>query len=163
VPNVHTHTFGDRYRITVTAGVVTYDVIDINDNVTLLHTSTNTSTGTIFTKIVFGSQTCLVNCIINYELPGYIMVAGDSIAETGVENVHFRAIDGYRPEYVDFQIDGSEAVVHITDPDDATYDLMTVPGPGEVTLNPVTGWIVCNPADVGRALTGSIIVIYDQI
>ena len=160
VANAHTHVLGDTYRIIRTGTAVKYEVEDASGTITTLHDSTLISDGTVYARFGFHRYNSLVDVLINYTRPEYIMNAGSSVNMTGASSEDFIAFDTERPQHSQIQLNGVEAVIHSSN---ELYDLMTVPAPGEVTINPSIGWVVCNPADDGAIVTGSLVAVFDQV
>ena len=87
------------------------------------------------------------------------MSIGDPTAFDGVYDPDYFRVETHTVESLDISIGGSPATVIV---DNGEFASMTLPGPGEVVVNGICGWMFFNVADVGSAVTGEVTVIFNK-
>ena len=87
------------------------------------------------------------------------MSVGSVAGNTGAFDPEWWRMETRTPESIDISIGGSPATVTVSN---LPFVSMISPGPGEVVVNGVTGWLSFNAADVGSAVTGDVTVIYNS-
>jgi len=153
--DIASYVVGDVFRVRRIGTAVTY-----YKNGVLIHTSGNTSTGTIYGRVhPLEEGYGITDCKITYTRPARVLAAGDPGALTGVYDLDYSRCETLTPESISINIGGSPATVVVSD---TYWGNMTVPGPGEVVFNGKTGWLSFNAADDGAAITGDITVIYEK-
>jgi len=156
---VATYIPSDGFRVRRIGTAITYYKV-VSGVPSLIHTSGNTSTGTIYGRVsLFQEGHGVKNAIITYTRPAYVLTVGSPGGFTGFFDPDFFRVETLTTESISINIGGSPATVVVSD----TYPAaMTVPGPGDVVINGELGWLIFNAADVGAAITGNVTVLYDK-
>ncbi len=152
---IATYVVGDVFRVRRIGTAITY-----YKNGVLIHTSGNTTSATLYGRVsMFARSYGLRDCKITYTRPVYVMSVGSVAGNTGAFDPEWWRMETRTPESIDISIGGSPATVTVSN---LPFVSMISPGPGEVVVNGVTGWLSFNAADVGSAVTGDVTVIYNS-
>lgn len=157
--NITTFDNTDKFKIVRTGTVITLEKTDALAVTTTVHTSAKASSGIVYPRISIYQYNLITDCVINYTLPPNVMLIGDSGTQTGIFDDNFIIVDTHSPETIEIFIDGAPADVNISN---THFDGMTIPAVGEVTINGRLGWLLFNPADVGKVITGKVVTIYGK-
>ena len=157
---VTTFTVEDKFRIRRTGTVITYEKEDNANNVTVLYTSTVASSGILQPRVMLNKEGCAFCEIkVNYNRPAHLMSIGDPLTLTGSFDPNFLRVEVLDTSTIKIQLDGIDAPINVSE---LIYSDMQIPAPGEITINGKTGWLLFNPVDVGKSVTGTVSIIYDQ-
>jgi hypothetical protein len=159
ITNITSFTNADLFKIIRTGTVVTLEKTDEFATTTTVHTSAKASSGTIYPRISIYKYNLITDCVINYTLPPNVMLIGDSGTQTGIFDGNFIIVDTHSPETIEIFMDGAPADVNISN---THFEGMTSPAAGDVTINGRLGWLLFNPADVGKVITGKVVTIYGK-
>ena len=154
-----TYLLGDTFKIEKNGTTVGY----YKNNV-LIYTSTVASSGALYPKFSYPTfshnHVALVDIMINYTQPAYILDIGNSVALTGRYDPDFLTFDDEISAY-EVTLNGVPAPVSVI----STYNFintMPVPAAGAVNIEPSLGIIVFNPADAGKTVTIKSPLILDK-
>lgn len=146
-------TIAQKYTIKRVGNTVSYLVNDV-----LFYTSTISSGAplrAIFRMPYNDSYRTFYNMSVTYNETRPVVKIGDIANQTGVYDPNYAMIEAWltAPATHSITIDGVAATV-ITDPSIA-------PLPGQVLLLQKCGWLVFNPADAGKPITCSAVVLLE--
>lgn len=127
-------------------------------NGSTIYTSTTTNSNPIRAWTLFYGEYSRtftnINCTYNETRP--IVTIGSQANSTGIFDQNYAMVEAWTtaPPSYQININGTPANVW-TDP-------VKIPAAGEVTLLQKSGWIIFNPADAGKAITSSVMVLKEM-
>jgi len=156
VPDITTYEAGDRFRLErVGTTVKSYKYVGATP--VEIHAGVTDAT-VLHPMCTFNQYGHIINCVINWTQPAYMMRVGDPLALTGAYDPNYLVTDmRNNADDLSITIGGTPATIIRS----TTFiEDMTAPGPGEVSLNETSGHLLFNAADVGSSVTGSLVVVY---
>lgn len=150
---------GDTIRVERTGTTVTYSTVS-GGIPTILHTSAIALSGTIAAVAVVSGRGCGVKDLkLKYQQLPHVIEIGNPSNLTGRYDPDFNYIDDINPNTNSkLYLDGVEALIVGID-NYANDEASIVPNQGELLVSKYGGFIVANPLDAGKAVTGWVNII----
>jgi len=123
-----------------------------------IYTSTNTNSNPMRAHVQFISEYSRVftNMTCSYNETRPVVTIGSQANSTGIFDQNYAMIEAWLTNPSSYQITINGNIANVwTDP-------TKVPAAGEVLLLQKNGWLVFNPADAGKAITSSVMVLKEM-